>query len=282
MRVTRTEAVRSSRTPDGPATIAVRVWHDGRIEAGAWGPGAEHALARLPGLLGEHDDREGFRPALHPAVARADRRNPGMRICATGDVEDLLVPTILGQRVTGTEATAAWAGLVRAHGEPAPGPHDGLLVRPPAAWYGQQPEHVYRRLGVELQRERTVREATRHVHHLHRAAAMDPADALAHLMRVRGLGIWTAAIVARHAFGDPDPVEVGDFHVRNGVAWALAGEPRATDDRMLELLEPWRGHRGRVVRLLKAGAGTAPKYGPRGVISNPATIRDAGRRRRDG
>ncbi len=32
---------------------------------------------------------------------------------------------------------------------------------------------------------------------------------------------------------------------------------------MLELLEPWRGHRGRVLRLLGAGAGAAPRFGPR-------------------
>ncbi len=277
MRVSRDEAVRSSRTPDGAATVAVRVWNDGRIEAGAWGPGARVALDALPDLLGEHDDLAGFAPDRHPVVARAHRRHAGLRICRTGDVEDLLVPTILGQRVTGLEATAAWRGLVLAHGEPAPGPHDGLLLRPPAAWYGAQPEHVYRRLGVELQRERTVRRATRLADRLQRAVTMSRADALAHLQRVDGVGAWTAAIVARYAFGDPDPVEVGDYHVPNGIAYALAGEPRGTDERMLELLEPWRGHRGRVVRLLKADRrAAAPKYGARGAISNSATL---GRRR---
>jgi hypothetical protein len=47
------------------------------------------------------------------------------------------------------------------------------------------------------------------------------------------------------------------------VAWALAGEPRGTDERMLELLEPYRGQRGRVVRLLEASGIRAPAYGPR-------------------
>ena len=37
------------------------------------------------------------------------------------------------------------------------------------------------------------------------------------------------------------------------MAWALAGEPRADDARMLELLEPYRGQRGRVQRLLEVG-----------------------------
>jgi hypothetical protein len=50
------------------------------------------------------------------------------------------------------------------------------------------------------------------------------------------------------------------------VAWALAGEPRGDDARMLELLDPYRGHRGRVLRLLAAGGVVAPRFGPRSPI----------------
>ena len=62
---------------------------------------------------------------------------------------------------------------------------------------------------------------------------------------------------------DPDAVPVGDFHFPNTVAWALAREPRADDDRMLELLAPYAGQRGRVLRSLVSIAGAAPSYGPR-------------------
>ncbi|MGZ4152311.1 MAG: DNA-3-methyladenine glycosylase 2 family protein, partial [Actinomycetota bacterium] len=78
-----------------------------------------------------------------------------------------------------------------------------------------------------------------------------------------GIGPWTVAGVARLALGDTDAVSVGDFHLPNTVCWALAGEPRGTDERMLELLEPYRGQRGRVQRLLEAGKISAPAYGPR-------------------
>jgi hypothetical protein len=47
------------------------------------------------------------------------------------------------------------------------------------------------------------------------------------------------------------------------VAWALAGEPRGTDERMLELLEPYCGQRGRVIRVLELAGVRAPRYGPR-------------------
>jgi 3-methyladenine DNA glycosylase/8-oxoguanine DNA glycosylase len=65
------------------------------------------------------------------------------------------------------------------------------------------------------------------------------------------------------AHGDPDAVSVGDYHLPNVVAWALAGEPRADDARMLELLEPYRGQRARVQRLLEVSGIWPPKYGPR-------------------
>ena len=64
-------------------------------------------------------------------------------------------------------------------------------------------------------------------------------------------------------YGDGDAVSVGDFHIPNTVAWALAGEARGTDARMLELLEPFRGHRGRVCMLLESAGIGAPKFGPR-------------------
>jgi 3-methyladenine DNA glycosylase/8-oxoguanine DNA glycosylase len=54
--------------------------------------------------------------------------------------------------------------------------------------------------------------------------------------------------------GDPDAVPVGDLHLPREIGRALAGESRADDRRMLELLEPFRGHRFRLIRwLLAAG-----------------------------
>ena len=69
-------------------------------------------------------------------------------------------------------------------------------------------------------------------------------------------------VVLGPACGDDDAVPVGDCHFPNVVAWNLAGEPRGDDERMLELLEPYRPQRGRVLRLISS-PGAGPGVGPR-------------------
>ena len=94
-------------------------------------------------------------------------------------------------------------------------------------------------------------------------AAASSVEAGRRLGSLPGIGAWTTAEVLRSAWGDPDALSVGDYHVPSIVAWALAGEPRADDARMLELLEPYRGQRGRVQRLLEVARVMPPRYGPR-------------------
>ena len=92
---------------------------------------------------------------------------------------------------------------------------------------------------------------------------MSMPDAYRRLQAIQGIGPWTAAEVARVALGDPDAVSVGDFHLKNVVTFALTGEARGTDERMLELLEPYRPQRARAVRLIEMCAPSPPKFGPR-------------------
>ena len=73
MRVAAGAAIRASVTPDGPATIELRVAGAGAagtsVAARAWGPGGAWLLDHLPALLGLDDDDTGFEPGLHPVVA---------------------------------------------------------------------------------------------------------------------------------------------------------------------------------------------------------------------
>jgi 3-methyladenine DNA glycosylase/8-oxoguanine DNA glycosylase len=244
----------------GPATLRLTLEAGTILHAQAWGAGAADALESVPALVGELDRPEELVPH-HPILRRLLRAHPGIRLPRSGRVLHALVPTIIEQKVTGTEAFRAYAALLRAHGEPAPGPMARLRLPPRPEILAGLPYHAFHPLGVERRRADVIRGVAARAAWLE--AAADAAEATRRLIACRGIGAWTAAEVVRSAFGDPDAVSVGDYHVPNMVAWALAGEPRADDTRMLELLEPYRGQRGRVQRYLEVGRVTAPRYGPR-------------------
>jgi 3-methyladenine DNA glycosylase/8-oxoguanine DNA glycosylase len=260
--LSRAEAWLASRTPSGPATLHLALDGPMVVRAHAWGLGAAGAIAGTPALIGEEDRPEDF-VAHHPILRRLQRSHPGLRLPRSGRVLHALVPTILEQKVTGTEAFRAYAALLRTYGEPAPGPEPGpgLLLPPDPAVLARLPYHAFHPLGVERRRAEVIRRAATRATWLE--SASDAVEASRRLMSLPGIGPWTAAEVVRSAFGDPDAVSVGDYHIPNSVAWALAGEARADDARMLELLEPYRGQRGRVQRYLEVGHVVAPRYGPR-------------------
>jgi 3-methyladenine DNA glycosylase/8-oxoguanine DNA glycosylase len=251
---------RATRTPAGPATIRL---HGGgqRVEVEAWGPGAEWAVEQAPELIGAEDSEDGFE-SRHPVVAEVRRRLRGLRVGRSHAVVESLVPTVLEQKVQGVQARRSYARLVRFLGERAPGPVP-LLLPPEPARVAALPYYVFHRFNVERRRAETVRLVARHARRLEETTSMPPFDATRRLRALPGIGAWTVAEVSLVALGDADAVSIGDYHLPHHVAWALAGEARADDARMLELLEPYRGHRGRVIRLLVAGHPGPPRFGPR-------------------
>ena len=269
IRIGQGEAWLAFHTSAGPASLRLVLEAPVLVRANAWGPGAERALEGAPALVGEMDRPETF-VARHPVLRRLQRTNPGLRLPSSGRVLHALVPTIIEQKVTGTEAFRAYAALLRAHGEPAPGPMSSLRLPPTPERLAGLPYHAFHPLGLERRRSEVIRRAAARASWLEDAG--DAVEATRRLTSLPGIGPWTAAEVVRSAFGDPDAVSVGDFHVPNMVAWALAGEPRANDARMLELLEPYRGQRGRVQRYLEVGRVVAPRRGPRMAPRRIATI----------
>jgi 3-methyladenine DNA glycosylase/8-oxoguanine DNA glycosylase len=282
----------ATRTPDGPATLSLR--RDGRVlEATGFGPGADWVEAQADGVAGLRDSVDGFAEIAqaHPIVARLAKVHSGLRIPRTGRVFQRLVRTVIEQKVTGKEAYQGYAAAVRhfqrlAGDGPAPGPLPGLLLPPAAAAVAATPYWAFHPFGVEQKRADALCRVAAVADRLE--ACPDPASLTAMLTGLPGIGPWTAAEVSRTAFGDPDAVSVGDYHIPHMVAWALAGQVRAgardagpdarkgdlspADHRMLELLEPFRGHRGRVCILLELGGLMAPRFGPRMPIRSFATF----------
>ncbi|WP_439592786.1 DNA-3-methyladenine glycosylase family protein [Microbacterium sp.] len=256
---------RTSRTPLGIATIALRQTAGGSVRAAAWGPGAGWALAQVPALCGSQDDPSGFDASRHPLVAEAHRRNADLRLSRTDLVFDALASAIFEQKVTGVQAFGAWRRIVQWRGERAPGPTPEPMFAPPTIdGWRHVPSWIWHRAGLEPPQARTVVEAARRGDAIERtanaAATGDERERI--LTSLRGVGAWTSAETRIRAFGDPDAVSVGDYHLAHEVGFALTGH-RVDDDGMLELLEPWQGHRQRVIRLIWAHGPREPRRGPR-------------------
>jgi len=251
----------SARTPEGPGSLQL-VRAGAEVTATGHGPGAAWLVERADAIAGLRDDLGDFpaRAGSHPVVARLARTFAGVRFPASGQIFHRLIRAILEQKVTGIEAHRAYRAMVQHFGEPAPGPA-GLLLPPDPAAVAATPYWVFHPFGVEQRRTQALLRAALVAARLEQCA--DSAEATRRLTAIAGIGPWTAAEVVRTAYGDADAVSVGDFHIPNTVAWGLAGEARGTDARMLELLAPFAGHRGRVCDLLAYGGIRAPKFGPR-------------------
>lgn len=249
------------RTPVGDATIALSGVRS-VVSATAWGEGADWLLAHVPSLLGESDDWSELDLSSAPRLRDARRRRSGLRLPRTGLVLDSLVPAVLEQKVTGSEARRSWRVLCYRFGAPAPGPVP-MRVPPSARTLLDVPTWDWHRLGVDLSRQRAIRAAASVATRMEECALLAPDAALARLRVVPGVGEWTAAETAQRALGHPDAVSVGDYHIKHWVVHFLTGRARGSDEEMLDLLAPWAGHRQRVVRLIELSGTGAPRFGPR-------------------
>ena len=252
------------RTPHGPATLALRMI-GGEVRATAWGAGSDAALERVPALCGARDDRDDFDATRHPLVADSARRHPGLRLTRTDDVFDALAGAIIEQKVTGMQAFGAWRWLVSRYGERAPGPTPRPMFAAPSPeqWF-RIPSWAWHRAEVEPPQSRTVVRAAERGERIARAvhAAVTGDDRERVLTSLPGVGPWTSAETRARAFGDPDAVSVGDYHLAHEVGFALTGT-RTDDAGMIELLAPWAGQRQRVIRLIRASGVQEPRRGPR-------------------
>jgi 3-methyladenine DNA glycosylase/8-oxoguanine DNA glycosylase len=211
-------------------------------------------MGRVPALLGLDDPCESFDAGA--TLARLARRFAGMRLARVPWPVDKLLAYVFQQRVRFDDAAASWRGLLRRHGERAPGP-DRLELLPPPALLLSLSDHDWHRLGIDRQRRGTVREVLRYAHRVQETADMELPAVRRRLGALRGVGPWTVEMTMGFGFGDPDAVPVGDYNLPSIVASALAGESRATDARMLQLLEPFAGQRFRLIRCLFSDRVTA-------------------------
>src|SRR5919201_2354860 len=175
---------RSTRTPDGPATLQLRPMGD-QIEAQAWGAGSGWAISHVSKLLGFNDQPESFKPE-NPLLRELHRRHAGLRVGATGLVFEALLPTVLEQKVPGMEAWRSFARLTRELGEPAPG-SIGLFVQPSPHRLLATPYWAVHRFGIERRRFNVIQHAASIATQLERTTQLSPEPARQVLMSLPGV-----------------------------------------------------------------------------------------------
>lgn len=242
--------------------MSIRLLPDGAIDVDGFGPGAQWLVRRVPDMLGAYDDSTELTPHHH-AVQHAQRSWSGLRLGRSNTPYHELIPAILGQRITARDAARQWRVLVHTYGRRAPGPMHDLFLPPDPDLLASVAYFDLHGIGIERRRADTIRRVARSASTLITDTRVDnPSAATGALTRTTGVGQWTAAVAGGVAFGDPDALQVGDFHVKNTVAWALRGEIRGTDDEMVRDMAVYAGQRHRVVLWLTLDGWRAPRRGP--------------------
>ncbi|PZU14792.1 MAG: DNA glycosylase [Sphingobium sp.] len=171
-------------------------------------------------------------PGFAAAIARVGYPEPRMR--APG--YDTMLRTILGQQVSVASAAAVWRRLEAELGEGcAP---DALLARD---------FDTLRACGLSRQKQgyaRSLAELVISGALDFGALPQDDEEAIAQLIRVKGIGRWSAEIYLLFAEGRPDIWPAGDLAVQIEVGRILGLPERPSEALTRQLAEAWRPHRG--------------------------------------
>ena len=217
-----------------------------------------------------------------PHLAPSIRAHPGLRVPGAADPEELVIRALVGRQISVAAARTHLPRLAARLGSPCTSPFVGLSRTFPtsAQLAGQlpspqpgetlDPDRPLRlpRAGIEAVRGAAQAMADGALDLATGSGASDPAELRARLLRMPGVGPWTAGYISMRVAGDPDAWLPGDVALVSG-ARALgilpAAQGRATEREHRELAEhaerwaPWRSY---AVLHLWRSAGAASRTPP--------------------
>ena len=257
----------------GEGPVSARVWQrrDGTVgalvEAGDGADRADRALERLRFLLAVDDDHSEFlrRFKRDPLLGEVIRRSPGLRPLRTGTVTHALLKAVCGQLIQAKAARLLENRLVRLTCRE----HDGLRVPPEReAFAGFAPAELVRH-GLAARKSAALVRLSREVD-LEKLRGAATCDAVARIVRERGLGPWSAGMICLYGLGRYEHGLVGDLGLVK-LASALLGRWAEADDTA-ELLAPYEEWAGlaSVYLLTAPRPATSPPTRVRRVVSPPA------------
>ena len=181
-----------------------------------------------------------------PLLGALVRRSPGRRVPGSVDGAELAFRAVLGQQVSVAGASTLAGRLVARCGEPLP---EALAVEadePGRLFPGPRAvaETVLDELGIPSARRETLRTLARVL--AGGRISLDPGsereEVERRLLKLRGIGPWTASYVAMRALRDPDAFLASDLGVRKAISrLGQPGDPRSVA-ATAERWRPWRAY----------------------------------------
>lgn len=176
-------------------------------------------------------------PSIAAAVARVGYPEPRLREPGY----ETLLRTIVGQQVSVAAAASVWNKLAASLGD---------LTDP--AVVAAASDEVLRTAGLSRQKASYARSLAEEVTSGRLDLLNLPADdeeAIAQLVRVKGIGRWSAEIYLLFAEGRTDIWPAGDLAVQIEIGRIMGHAERPSEQLTREIAEAWRPHRGAVAIL---------------------------------
>jgi len=259
LRYSRDESWLAFHTPDGTVTVHGQL-HGTSLQVECEGQGSRWIESRLSGLFGLGDDPQSFQP--DGKLGELVRQHPGMHLPQLPVVFHRLVQIVLQQLVSWPDALRGWLLLTKRYGTDAPGTA-GLRVGPSPERLAELGYYDIVSCGIMPKQARLILQLARERNRIERLAEQGHEALGQYLQTIRGIGAWTIGHLAGTSLGHADAVLPGDFGLPHSIAWLLVGQERSDDEQMLGLLEPYAGHRFRIVNLVWQNSIEAPRRGPK-------------------
>ena len=177
-------------------------------------------------------------PSAEPVMAQLVARFGPLHLSRTDDYFSTLVESIASQQLSSKVADTITKRIRALVGdkdriEVA----DILLV----------PDQSLRDAGLSWGKVRYVKDLAQKVAdgevHLESISQMEDEDAIAELVKVKGIGRWTAEMFLMFSLARPDVLAVGDYGLQSAIKrlYSLADLPKPAE--MHAMAEPWRPYR---------------------------------------
>lgn len=214
-------------------------------------------VARIRTMFGLDDDVQGAEALLSadPRLAPLLERQRGLRVIGGWDRFETAVRVVVGQQVSVAGATTVTGRLVERVGAPLAAPALGLTHLFPTPDTLAELDADASAPGMPTRRLATIRALARAVldGSVDLYGAVPPDEVRRQLLRLPGIGPWTAEVIALRALRDPDAFPAGDLGIRHAVA-RLTGAVRPVSAHEAQAVaEAWRPHRSLAAQHLWAG-----------------------------